>query len=235
MLGISMLNVFLIHGYRSHTIFMLEFYNSWKRDEAHFKTEVHMHNWNAGEVIESTFWTGLGALFSPQSFADKSIEEWDVAMENLEESSSTLAKNINSTIKKNGDVLLVAHSTGTEVVLNAIEQIRSDINIYLFLMGGISNSCIFEEKIEHTSNIRLAYNYYSDNDVIIDKVLPEIGVYYYDPIGTYAMDGDKILSLKINEGHSGYLTSTKVLAKYTDVVKKLLNKGPNSHLKFVPS
>ena len=212
---------------------MLSFYEAYKRDEIHFKTTVHAHNWRAGTVIESKFDTVIELIAKGvRGHADEVIEQWGEASENIEESSRKLAEKINSSVPENGDVLLVAHSMGTEVVQHAIDSLRKDIDIYLFLMGGIANSLAYEDLIEQNSKIRLVYNYYSDNDFILNRYLPAIGAGYIDPIGTTTIDGEKISNINTKSGHSDYFSSNSVLSTYTELVTSLLNKSPDTYLHF---
>ncbi len=228
-----MLNVFLVHGFRSHCINMMSFYEAYKKNEIHFKTKVHPHNWRAGTVIESKFDTALEVLSKGfRGHADEVVEQWSEAADNIEESSKKLAEKINSSVPENGDVLLVGHSMGTEVVQHAIGEIREDIDIYLFLMGGIANALIFEDLIDHNDKVRLAYNYYSDSDRILKQFLPSIGIGFYDPIGINTMDSKKISNINTKGGHSDYFSSSSVLARYTELVTSLLNKSPGSYLHF---
>lgn len=227
-----MLNVFLIHGFRSHCINMLSFYEAYKKNEIHFKTKVHAHNWRAGKIIESKFDAVFERLMSNRrDYADEIMEQWHEATLNIEKSSIQLADKINTSVPKNGDALLVAHSLGTEVVQNAIEHIREDIDIYLFLMAGVANALTIEDLIDHDKRIKLVYNYHSRNDRILNQILPLMAG-FPDPIGINSIDSPKVSNIKTNSGHSDYFSSSTVISKYTKLVTSLLKKAPDTHLRF---
>ncbi|WP_397452054.1 hypothetical protein [Pseudomonas sp. NA-150] len=228
-----MLQVFLVHGFRSHCINMLSFYEAYKKDKIHFKSNVHAHNWDAGTIIQSKFDTVFEVLSKGlRGHADEVMDQWSAAVDRIDDTAQVLVKTINDSVPQGGDALLVAHSMGTEVVLQAISHIRKDIDIYLFFMAGIANSLVYEDLIEHDARIRLVYNYYSDSDLILERYLPEIGICFYDPIGMFEIDGKKVSNVNIKCGHSGYFSSRPVLNKYTELVTQLVNKTPGTYMRF---
>lgn len=228
------LTVFLVHGFRSHCEYMIKFHTLWKNNHIHFKTIIHNHNWFAGWP-ESNITTGFKLLFGRRNAADKIKLEWDEAVENFNPASEELAKKINSNAPPDTDILLVGHSMGTEIIRLAIEMVRPDINIYLFLMAGVANTDEIEE-LFNLPNVHLAINLYSNKDIILDEILPEMDTgNFYMPIGTNKIYHDSALEIETTLGHSDYLGSQLVFDYYTMLVTKLLDKAQGEHLVYSPS
>lgn len=220
------LQVFLVHGFKSHSTFMSSFVEEYKNDDIHLKTDIHYHNWFAG-VPTNNFEVGLSLLFGKQRYADKCHDDWNDALKNISESSHALSESINKCVGIGGDVLIVSHSLGSEVTRLAIEKIRSNINIYLFLMGGVSNDVDYYDLMER-KNVHLGLNFYSKSDLILSDILPLMDGEFVTPIGRSRCYHDKISDININKGHSDYLKSRDVLFQYTSFVRYLVEKSAYS-------
>lgn len=224
------LQVFLVHGFRSHGSFMSSFIDEYKNDHIHFKTAVHNHNWFAG-VPRHSIEVGFRLFFEGRKYADECHDDWNEALNNIANSSDALSESINACVDFGGDVLIVSHSLGCEVTRLAIGKIRSDINIYLFLMGGVSNDVDYDDVLS-LQNVHLAYNFYSNNDFILNDVLPNMDGEFVTPIGAMKCYNDKVMDVNINKGHSDYFNSKNVLSHYTFIVRKLVEKGDDRVLTF---
>lgn len=208
---------------------MYEFQSLWKHNKVHLNTIIYDHNWFSGWP-ESKITTGVKLLFGQRNAADRMKSEWDEAVENFKSSSEDLARKINSYTPHGGDLVLVGHSMGTEIIRLAVEMIRPDINIYLFLMAGVAN----HEDIENLfnlSNVHIAFNFYSKKDIIIQDILPEMDTgNFYQPIGGSKIYHDSVMEIETTLGHSDYLSSQLVFDYYTMLVTKLLDKTQGEHL-----
>ncbi|EOD4105850.1 hypothetical protein ACULTK_001014 [Yersinia enterocolitica] len=215
-----MLPVYLIHGFRSRPSFMDSFVSEWKVNEIHLQTKIHHHNWFAG-VPESKINTIIGAFWGKYEYASNVHKIWDEAVDNIDDSSENLAHSVNDEIVENGNVLFVAHSMGVEVVIRAISLIRKDINIYLFLMAGVSDDLDSEDAFKNR-NVRSVYNFYSKDDFILNNILPEMNSSFFYPIGVREIDHDKVINISTKYSHSDYLKSRDVLNLYTKIVGDLV-------------
>ncbi len=209
---------------------MSSFNNEFQRDNIHLKTNIHSHNWFAGDP-RTSLEIGLRLLFQGRTYADECHDDWNKALRNIDGSSDLLAKSINRTIPYNGDVLVVGHSMGVEVTRRAISKIRDDIRVYLFLMGGVSSDTDYDEIFER-ENVPLAYNFYSENDLILNEILPNMDGDFVLPIGGMKCYNDKVCDVNINQGHSDYFQSRVVLDIYTSLVKRLIIKDKGKLLCF---
>lgn len=212
--------VFIAHGFKSRGHIFTPFLEAYKKDEIHFNTAVNFHNWDAGFPL-----MGLGffidLVINPQGTAEECHVQWDHALDNIEESSGELVEKINNSVSTGETALLVGHSMGVEVIRLAIEKIRSDININLLLMAGISNAGDYDDIFE-MSKIKSAVNLYSENDVILNDFLPHMGGCFYMPIGTVEHESRKVMNVKLDIRHDEYSSSERVINIYTTLIRHLL-------------
>ena len=103
-------------------------------------------------------------LFNSETYPLEVHEEWDKAIETIEDDYSSIIANRINSMSENDHVLFVGHSMGTYLIAEVIPKIKNDITLNLFFMGGIvsKNLC---ELLFDDERIRCVVNLFSRSDV----------------------------------------------------------------------
>ncbi|QPG25786.1 hypothetical protein IV493_10395 [Pantoea sp. SM3640] len=96
------------------------------------------------------------------------------------------------------------------MVLESLDIIDKKNKVFLLLMGGISSELEYA-MLDSYENILGAFNLYSTNDFILERLLIEICCYSTSAIGTTPISSNKFINIKTNFGHSEYMQSDYVL------------------------
>lgn len=208
-----MKKVFTVHGFQSNSSAMNSFIevlrNALPHDPSVRDIEVYPINWESGApsgIIERFF----SFLNSPRTYGDNTIIAWDEAQKNITEAARKLAFNVNLRSIPSETILIIAHSMGTQVVLESLDMIEKGNKVFLLLMGGISSEIEYAA-LDTYHNVIGAYNLYSTNDFILERFLSEISFYSTPAIGTTPISSEKVINIKTNFGHSEYMASDLVL------------------------
>lgn len=181
-------------------------------------------NWDSGNIGDrlDSMISAIVAIFDVDEVTKKH-EEWSNANERAIETGELLAKKINSAHKPGDHVVLSAHSLGTIVLYQAVQHIRQDITIYLFMMAGVLEKHDLEWLLFTYKNIAFTYNLYSDSDSTLNELLPKFEPTIIEPIGNNAISSDTHPVCDINTGidHSEYKTDTirKIFVEFSKRVK----------------
>lgn len=160
-------------------------------------------------------------LFNSETYPLEVHEEWDKAIETIEDDySSIIASRINS-MSEDDHVLFVGHSMGTYLISEVIPKIKNDITMNLFFMGGIvsKNLC---ELLFDDERIRCVVNLYSRSDVPLEKFLEEMSGCFDEPVGINFIEHKKAINRGLSISHSGYLEDTEVIDMYRKFVAQLV-------------
>ncbi|MDI3365985.1 MULTISPECIES: alpha/beta hydrolase [Pantoea] len=228
-----MKKVFTVHGFQSNSSAMNNFVevliNALPHDQAVRDIEVYPFNWESGvptRKIERFF----SFLSSPRNYGEKTIIAWDEAQNQISNAAKKLAYNVNLRSTPSETILIIAHSMGTQVVLESLDIIDKKNKVFLLLMGGISSELEYA-MLDSYENVLGAFNLYSANDFILERLLSEISCYSTSAIGTTPISSNKVINIKTNFGHSEYMESDYVL-RYL-YLRKCLGIKPSPLESFV--
>ncbi|MCW6030183.1 DUF726 domain-containing protein [Pantoea sp. JK] len=228
-----MKKVFTVHGFQSNSSAMYKFVdvleNALPHDKAVRDIKVYQLDWESG-VPSGKMERVLSFLSSPRIYGEKTINAWDEAQNNISKAAQKLAYNVNLRSTPSEIILIVAHSMGTQVVLESLDMIDKENKIFLLLMGGISSEMEYA-MLDSYENVIGAFNLYSTNDFILERLLSEISFYSTSAIGTTSISSDKVINIETNFGHSEYMESDYVLRHL--YLRKCLGIKPSPLESFV--
>ncbi|AFY19363.1 hypothetical protein [Pseudomonas sp. UW4] len=185
-------------------------------------------NWDSGNIGDKfdSMISAIVAIFDADEVTKKH-EQWSNANERAIEAGELLAYKINSAHKPGDHVVLSAHSLGTVVLYQAVQHIRKDITIYLFMMAGVLEKHDLEWLLFTHKNIALTYNLYSYNDHALNSILPKFEPTIDEPIGNNAISSDIHPVCDINTGidHSEYKTDSvrKIFVEFSQRIDAFRN------------
>ncbi|VTM37703.1 Uncharacterised protein [Klebsiella quasipneumoniae] len=227
-----MLHVYIFHGFKSDSLVMKRFVLSESEIIVNIARITGVkprsiencvfYNRTWGVMKKSSKLSYLyNTLFNSETYPLEVHEEWDKAIETIEDDySSIIASRINS-MSEDDHVLFVGHSMGTYLISEVIPKIKKDITLNLFFMGGIvsKNLC---ELLFDDERIRCVVNLYSRSDVPLEKFLEEMSGCFDEPVGINFIEHKKAINRGLSISHSGYLEDAEVINMYRKFVAQLV-------------
>lgn len=209
-------NVLYLHGFRDSSLSFSKFSvadiecDFYDHEHEMINVDTYYPDMDFGEeggLVSDFFKT----IFS-SDYPEHIHELWNTSVDSIVDIADRESGYINNEIIENGFLIIVAHSLGTEVARVIVEKIRSDIKVIIIAMGGVANSCEYEELIDSQENILKVYNLYTNKDHALDGFLPQMNSKFFDPIGVCKVDSKKCENILMPFGafgHSDYMNSPK--------------------------
>ncbi|CAM7711355.1 hypothetical protein G9H14_10645 [Klebsiella pneumoniae] len=227
-----MLHVYIFHGFKSDSSAMKRFvlFEEEIREGIAKITGIKprsiencaFYNRTWGVMKKSSKLSYLyNVLFNSETYPLEVHEEWDKAIETIEDDYSSIIANRINSMSENDHVLFVGHSMGTYLIAEVIPKIKNDITLNLFFMGGIvsKNLC---ELLFDDERIRCVVNLFSRSDVPLERFLEEMSGFFDEPVGINSIEHKKAINKGLSISHSGYLEDTEVIDMYRMFVAQLV-------------
>lgn len=165
--------------------------------------DTNFIKWKSGE-LGNKFLLVVSAIISPDAVLN-THDKWNNSNSLAEYIGLKYAKAFNIMLGSNDFLLLSAHSLGSLIIYNIIENLNENIDVGIIVMGGTESANSYELLIEQFSNVKILFNFYNPDDTVLKDFLPEFS-YHYDAMGICELTTDKgnVINVKTRFTHSGY-------------------------------